>query len=399
MDRTILHCDLNGFYASVELLSYPYYRDKPVAVCGNPENRHGIILAKNEAAKKYNVKTAETIWQAKKKCPNLILLPPHHDLYEQYSKAVNQIYLRYTNLVEPFGIDESWLDVTNSRLLFGDGKTIADKIRNEVKSEFGLTVSVGVSFNKAFAKLGSDYKKPDATTVISRENFKKIVFPLPASDLLYVGKSSLEKLNSIGIKTIGDIAACDKLVLERLLGKNGVVLHDYASGNDNSPVMDYSETDEIKSVGNGTTFSHDLTETDEVKEGIMLLCENVSARLIGHKLKAGCVQIAVKYNDFKVISRQAQTEIPIFSDADIFKAAMEIFEKENMLKKPIRMITVTASALTDIDEEIQLSILDSVNEGHRKKEALAKAKYMLNQKYGKGSVSSGRTVNKTMEKH
>ncbi len=389
-----MHCDLNGFFASVELLAYPEYSDKPVAVCGNPENRHGIILAKNEAAKKYNVKTAETIWQAKKKCPDLILLPPHHDLYEKYSKLVNKIYLRYTNLVEPFGIDESWLDVTGSRLLFGDGAQIADRIRSEVKNELGLTVSVGVSFNKVFAKLGSDYKKPDATTIISKENYKEIVYPLPATDMLYVGKSVFKKLSTMGIKTIGDIANCNAMTLEKLLGKNGIMLYEYACGLDSSPVMDYDASNEVKSVGNGTTFSYDLTKLDEVKDGIMPLCESVSSRLISHGLKAMCVQISVKYNDFSVINRQKHVETPIFSDIDLFKTSIEIFNEVAALKKPIRAITVTASDLVDINEAMQLSIFEDENEEKIKKERLAKTKFLLNQKYGKGSVKSGRTIKK-----
>ena len=195
MDRIILHCDCNCFYASCELLSHPDLRQLPVAVCGDPTERHGIILAKNEPAKRCGVKTAETIWKAKQKCPGLILLPPHHRLYAEYSKKINAVYGEYTDLVEPFGIDESWLDVTNSLHLFGgDAKALADTLRGRIKREFGLTISVGVSFNKVFAKLGSDYKKPDATTVIARGNWRDIVFPLPVGDLLFVGRSAQELL-------------------------------------------------------------------------------------------------------------------------------------------------------------------------------------------------------------
>ena len=209
MDRVILHCDLNCFYASVELLSHPELRDVPTAVCGDPSSRHGIILAKNEPAKKYGVQTAETIWQARKKCPGLVLLPPHHDLYREYSRRVNAIYDQYTDLVEPFGIDESWLDVTHTLHLFGgDAAALADALRRRMKRELGLTLSVGVSFNKVFAKLGSDYKKPDATTVISRENWQSIVWPLPVGDLLYVGGAARKLLHQYGVDTIGQLAAC-----------------------------------------------------------------------------------------------------------------------------------------------------------------------------------------------
>ena len=219
MDRIILHCDLNCFYASVELLSHPDLRDIPTAVCGDPTSRHGIILAKNEPAKRCGVQTAETIWQAKKKCPALVLLPPHHDLYREYSRKVNAIYEEYTDLVEPFGIDESWLDVTGSLHLFGgDAKALADTLRQRMKQELGLTLSVGVSFNKVFAKLGSDYQKPDATTVISRENWKKLVWPLPVGDLLFVGSAARKLLRQYGVETIGQLAACRVEMLETVMG-------------------------------------------------------------------------------------------------------------------------------------------------------------------------------------
>ena len=233
MDRVILHCDLNCFYASVELLSHPDLRDVPMAVCGDPNSRHGIILAKNEPAKKFGIQTAETIWQAKKKCPDLVLLPPHHDLYREYSRKVNAIYDQYTDLVEPFGIDESWLDVTHTLHLFGgDAKVLADTLRERMKQELGLTLSVGISFNKVFAKLGSDYKKPDATTVISRENWKELVWPLQVGDLLYVGGAARKLLKQYGITTIGQLAACKLEMLETLMGKMGLQLYDYANGLD-----------------------------------------------------------------------------------------------------------------------------------------------------------------------
>ena len=208
MDRTILHCDLNSFYASVELLSRPDLRERPVAVCGDPASRKGIILAKNEPAKRFGVKTAETIWQAREKCPDLVLLPPHHELYRKFSRLVNHIYGQYTDLVEPFGIDESWLDITGSMHLFGgDAAAIAGAIRARVRRELGLTLSVGVSFNKVFAKLGSDYRKPDATTVIPPDHWREIVWPLPLGNLLYAGPAAQRALSRYGVGTIGDLAA------------------------------------------------------------------------------------------------------------------------------------------------------------------------------------------------
>ncbi|MBO5917332.1 MAG: DNA polymerase IV, partial [Oscillospiraceae bacterium] len=208
MERVIFHCDLNSFFASVELLDHPELRHLPVAVCGDPEGRHGIILAKNEPAKAVGVRTAETIWQAKRKCPELVLLPSHHDRYREFSRRVNAIYEEFTDRVEPFGIDESWLDVTGKLHLFGgDAQALADRIRARVRTELGLTVSVGVSFNKVFAKLGSDYKKPDATTVIGREDVERMVFPLPVTDLLFVGRAAAQELARYGVHTIGQLAA------------------------------------------------------------------------------------------------------------------------------------------------------------------------------------------------
>ena len=263
-ERVILHCDLNNFFASVSLLSNVTLYDMPVAVCGSVEARHGIVLAKNEIAKKYGVKTAEAIWEAKAKCPDLVTLPPDYKKYNEYSLKARRIYERYTDLIEPFGIDECWLDVTGSVRVFGTGEEIAHRIRREIKAELGITISVGVSFNKVFAKLGSDMKKPDAVTVISRENFREKVWGLPASDLLFIGKNTAAKLRNSGVFTIGDIAACDETMLNRLLGKNGVMLRTYALGEDISPVTPPKEEDMPKSIGRSVTPDHDIKDKDEV---------------------------------------------------------------------------------------------------------------------------------------
>ena len=250
-----------------------------MAVCGNPKNRHGIILAKNELAKKCGILTAETVFSARRKCPDLVLVPPNHDDYEKYSKLVNQIYLRYTDRVEPFGIDESWLDVTGSLSLFGSGKDIADSIREDVKSEIGLTVSVGVSFNKVFAKLGSDLKKPDATTVISRDKYRDIVWPLPVKSLIYVGKAASQTLARMGILTIGDLAAADKRLVAMKLGKHGEMICTYARGEDDSEVRVFEDDPDLKTVGNGMTFSRDLVDINDIKAGVTELADTVAMRL------------------------------------------------------------------------------------------------------------------------
>ncbi|MDR1917764.1 MAG: DNA polymerase IV, partial [Christensenellaceae bacterium] len=301
-ERIILHCDCNSFFASVEQVLNPALANLPMAVTGDPTKRHGIILAKNELAKAAGVQTAETIWQAKQKCPELICVPSHHDKYGEYSAKCNEIYDRFTDQVEPFGIDESWLDVTGSVKLFGSGETIANKIRETVKAELGITISVGVSFNKIFAKLGSDYKKPDAVTVITRNNFKDILHPLPVRALTGVGRKTLPELHRLNIKTIGDLANADRTILITTFGKMGGVLHDYANGLDNSPVTATRPPE--KSVGNGATFEKDLSTFNELLPRIIELAESVGFRCRKAGVRAGVLAITIKDPNFNTIVRQ-----------------------------------------------------------------------------------------------
>ena len=392
MDRIILHCDLNCFYASVELLSHPDLREIPTAVCGDPSSRHGIILAKNEPAKRFGVKTAETIWQAKKKCPALVLLPPHHDLYREYSKKVNAIYETYTDLVEPFGIDESWLDVTGSLHLFGgDAKALADALRERMKRELGLTLSVGVSFNKVFAKLGSDYKKPDATTVISRESWKQLVWPLPVGDLLYVGSASRKLLAQYGIHTIGQLAACQPQMLERLMGKLGVQLYEYANGLDQEPVRSRYEAEPVKSVGNGTTFPQNLTSTEQVRGGIAILADSVATRLRHCGLYAGGVQVTIRDPEFRDRSRQIQLASPTHLIRDLTQVSMELVETLWKPPAPIRALTVTAIHLVQDGEAYeQVDLFGS--SGTPKKERSEKLEAAMDRirgKYGTDAITFG----------
>jgi DNA polymerase-4 len=392
MDRVILHCDLNSFFASVELLSHPALRDVPMAVCGDPAARHGIILAKNEPAKRLGVKTAETVWQAKKKAPGLALLPPHHQLYREYSRKVNAIYGQYTDLVEPFGIDESWLDITGSMHLFGgDPRAIADALRRRIREELGLTISVGVSFNKIFAKLGSDYKKPDATTVISRANWREIVWPLPVGDLLFVGSAAQRVLSGFGVHTIGQLAACRPEMLEELLGKMGRQLHEYANGRDRAPVRPQWDAEPVKSVGNGTTFPKNLTRWDEVRTGLSLLCDSVAARLRRYGMYSCGVAVTIRTADFKTISRQKRLDSPTHLMKDLFRAALELMQRAWKAPEPIRMLTVTALYLTEDGESYeQLDLLDG-GEARRqeRQEKLEGAMDAIRQKYGKDAISFG----------
>ena len=392
MDRIILHCDLNSFYASVELRDHPDLRTVPTAVCGDPSSRHGIILAKNEAAKKYGVQTAETIWQARKKCPGLVLLPPHHSLYRQVSKQVNAIYEQYTDLVEPFGIDESWLDVTNTLHLFGgDARALADALRERMKRELDLTLSVGVSFNKVFAKLGSDYKKPDATTVISRENWQKLVWPLPVGALLYVGGAAQKLLAQFGVRTIGDLAACKRDALETLMGKMGVQLHDYANGLDTDPVRSRYQPEQVKSVGNGTTFPRNLTTAEQVRGGIAILADSVATRLRHSGLYAGGVQVTVRDPQFHDRSRQTQLSAPTHLIRELTEAAMDLTHQLWRPPAPVRALTVTAIHLVPQEDAYEQVDLFTAGAAPRKEkqEKLEAAMDRLRGKYGTGVISYG----------
>lgn len=357
-----------------------------MAVGGSVDARHGIILAKNELAKKYNIKTAETIWQAKKKCPELVIVPPQHDLYEEYSKKVNDIYKEYTDLVEQFGIDESWLDVTGSQALFGDGKTIADTLRKRIKDELGITISVGVSFNKVFAKLGSDYKKPDATTVITRENFKDIVYPLPVSDMLFAGKKTAIQLEKLNIKTIGDLANVDKQKLVKLLGKNGEMLYLYARGEDESPVKAVNDERELKSVGNGITFRHDLLGEEQIKQGIHLLSESVATRMKRYGVKCNTIRVQIKGTDFKTISRQRTLEYSTDLEKTIREISYELLCEVWNLRNPIRAITITGANLIYDNSGIQTTLFDDNIDERR--ENLEETIQTLRNKYGFNSVKT-----------
>ena len=393
MDRVILHCDMNGFFASVELLDYPQLRDKPMAVCGNPDNRHGIILAKNEIAKGYGVVTAETLWQARKKCPQLQTVPPHHDKYRHYSKLINEIYLRYTDMVEPFSVDESWLDVTGSLKLFGTGRQIADTLRETVKKELGLTLSAGVSFNKIFAKMGSDYKKPDATTVITRENFKSLLWPMDIGSMFFVGKATARKLRDFGIKTIGELAMSDKKTISSLLGKQGGEIHDYANGLDMTPVLRYDHLEKVKSIGNGTTFRRNLQGPDDIKVAVMGLSDTVATRLRKHKMKAFGVKVDIKDPDFKLISRQQQLDNPTNLTEIISDTAMKIIKRSWQMRNPIRMLTVTAINLCDENQSQQLSLFSDENIMVEKVEKVERTMDNIREKFGSGAINFGSVIN------
>ncbi len=390
MDRVILHCDCNSFFASVETALNPAYRDVPMAVCGSQEDRHGIVLAKNALAARYGISTAETVYSAKRRCPNLVVVKPHYHEYIKYSKMVNAIYAEYTDVVEPFGIDESWLDVTASRRVFGSGLEIAEQIRKRVKEEIGITVSIGVSFNKVFAKLGSDYKKPDAVTVIDYDNFKDIVYPLSVDTLLYVGKRTKDILLSLGIKTIGDLAAAKPTMLINKLGKSGEMLLRYAQGLDDAPVL--AHQDDAKSVGNGFTFRHDLVTPDEIRMGIDFLCAEIGRRLRDKGIMCTTVSVSIKDDMLDVIQRQRPLLQPTDIGGEIADTAYAITMSAWGVGKPIRTITVTATGLVKggmlADQMDMFSVKDN-DEVRSKRRMMEKTVDDIRRRYGGASLVRG----------
>ena len=343
--RTILHSDMNSCYASIELLYHPELRGKPLAVGGDPEARHGIILAKDQLAKKSGVKTGMALWQARECCPDLQIVPPRMDIYLRFSKLAHKIYADYTDLQEAFGLDESWLDVTASTRIKGDGMRIAEEIRQRIKRELGITVSIGVSWNKIFAKFGSDYKKPDAITEITRDNYREIVWTKPVEDLLYVGPATRKKLHRYGIYTIGQLAACDDNFLKSTLGKMGLVLGAFANGTDQTPVSLEHSSAPIKSIGNSTTTFRDLTTDQDVSIIVHLLAESVAARLRENGFAGYVVELSVRDNGLFTFTRQRKGEIPTNISSEIAAAALELFRANYHWDKPIRSIGIRVSEL------------------------------------------------------
>lgn len=388
-DRVILHSDLNNFYASVECLYRPELRDKPVAVGGDPELRHGIILAKNNLAKKYGIKTGEAIWQARQKCPGLIMLTPDYKKYLRFARLAREIYADYTNQIEPFGLDEAWLDVTGSTGIFGSGESIADEIRRRMLDELGITVSVGVSFNKIFAKLGSDMKKPDATTVITRENYKEKVWPLPVGELLYVGPATQRKLSVRGIRTIGALARLDPSYLRAWFGKWGNVLYAFANGEDASPVTVMGEEALIKSIGNSTTTPRNLENNEDVRKILYALCESVAMRLREHGLECRTVEIQVRDCELFSFVRQQKQPRPTALACTLHSAAMALFERSYLWSKPIRSIGVRAGELCPAGDSVQLSLNDD-EEKIKRLERLECAMDGIRRRYG--NLSIGRAL-------
>ena len=387
MKRIIFHIDQNCYFASVEMISKPELRDVPMAVAGDAEARHGIILAKNEPAKKYGIKTAEAIWQAQAKCPDLVLVRAHHEKYVFYSKKLREMYSEYTDKVEPFGLDECWLDMTDSVSGYAEAEEIALEIRNRVKSEFKLTCSIGISFNKVFAKLGSDYKKPDATTVFTDEDWKEKIWPLPVSDLLFVGNRTAEKFSRINIKTVGDLANTDGGFISRYLGKAGAVLWEYANGIDDSPVAESGYKRIPKSVGNSTTTAEDMTSDRQIERTLHMLSESVAERLRKHKLKGTVVQISVRDRDLGIYEKQRILYRSTDDAKEIYAAARQLFRESYDWKKSVRSIGVRCTKLVRSDSGEQLSLFTD-DAADKRDDRLNKVIDDINMRFGAGVIKS-----------
>ena len=394
--RAILHSDMNSYYASVEMMLDPKLRGKAIAVCGSTETRHGIVLAKSELAKRQGVKTGMANWEAQRCCPGLITVPPHYEQYIKYSKLAHEIYGRYTDLVEPFGMDECWLDVSGSSCM-GDPLSIAEEIRQATKEELGLTVSIGVSFNKIFAKLGSDMKKPDAITCITPESYKTQVWPLNARELLGVGPATTRKLAMRRINTIGDLANCDPERLHAWLGVNGLKLWQYANGADASRVSPYDYTAPIKSVSHGITCSADLHTNEEVKSVLLSLAPRVSLQLRKAELKATGVQLAVRDNELYFKEFQCKLPYPTQSWRELVENAMELFLKRYRWDKPIRAVCIRAINLINEKTPLQYDLFGDY-ERRDKIERLERTIDDIHRRFGDDSVVVAATMQAKLKK-
>ena len=400
--RLIFHCDCNNFFASCECLDHPELKNVPLAVAGDPENRVGVVVAKNDLAKKYGVKTTDTVWQAQRKCPDLVFVPPRHHLYKEISNRINDIYHEYTEYVEPASIDESYLDMTGAPKFYDlSDRELADTLRDRIRTEIGITISIGVSYNKIFAKMGSDYKKPDATTEITPENYQDILWPLPVSDLMFAGKAAVSILNKKSIQTIGDLARQPKERLRDLLGKGGDQLWIYANGLDTEPVRKWGDAPEIKSVSRGMTFKRDLITEEEVKTGVAVLVDHVAMTLRRHALKGAVVNVQIKTPDLRSISRQTSLDHHTYLQHEIQEVAMQLIRDNWFIgeKAPIRAITVGVTKLLPADQAgDQIDMFDLLGTSNpakpgtaqrEKQEKLEAAVDIIRKRFGSSTITLG----------
>lgn len=395
MMKDILHCDLNNFYASIECILKPELKNFPVAVCGDPEKRHGIVLAKNNIAKSFGIKTAETIFSAKKKCPGLICVPPHHDKYLDYSEQVKAIYYNYTDMIEPYGIDECWLDVTGSLKLFKSAENIAESIRSEVKQKTGLTVSIGVSFTKVFAKLGSDLKKPDAVTVITRENYKEKIYNIPVAELFMIGKQTAKKLVLLNINTIGELAEAPVELLMQHFGINGKRMKDDASGIEQTEVNKFNNARTVKSIGHGVTTARDVKSLEDAKTVLYHLAELTATRLRKYGFKGACIAISLRDNKMFTFSRQISLDYNFNSASEIAKQAFELLKTNYNFDTmpPLRTISLSITHLKSLSDSEQLDMFADTN--LQKNAVLENSIDKIRLKYGYNSIQRGLLIENT----
>ncbi len=350
-DCAIAHIDLDSFYASVECLCNPEIRHLPVAVGGDQESRHGIILAKNQIAKGFNIKTGETVYSAMQKCSNLVLVRGDFEKYIKYSKMVREIYKEYTDKIEPFGIDEAWLDLSASINIFGPPVKIVEEIQERIYKEIGITASAGISYNKVFAKLGSDQRKPYGLFVVTRQNYKEKIWNLPVSDLLYVGRATLKKLTLLNIHTIAELANADSKVLRAHFGKNGEMLKIFANGEDTTPVSKFTDERFVKSIGNSLTLPRDISTNDEMYAVFCMISESVAARLRKHGLKATGIQISVRDKNLQTYQMQGKLQFSTCISSEIAKKAYEIYLSKYHSTIPTRSVGIKCINLDDEDKK------------------------------------------------
>lgn len=378
---------MNNFYASVECVLDPSIKDKPVAVCGDEKERHGIVVARNYKAREYGITVGDPVWKVRKKCPDVVIVDdPHYEKYSEYSMRAKEIYGRYTDYIEPMGLDECWLDVTESIRLFGKPDKIADELRETIKKELGLTISVGVSFTKTFAKLGSDLKKPDATTIISKSNFKKIVWPLPVSSIIGVGRRTEKLLNKYFINTVGDLANEKAERLEQLLGKNGISLYNAANGLDDDPVSKHDEIEEVKSISHGITTVKDLETEEDVWKTMLMLTQEIAWKLRSKNLRAGGISVSIRDSELMWQQYRRKLKTTEQSAMSIAKHAYDLFKEKYDWHKPVRNVTVGTMYLVPDDEPVELNILDNYIKDE-KIEKLESVVEKINEKYGEEVVT------------
>ena len=398
--RIVLHSDLNNFFASVECRNRPEIRNCPVAVCGSKEERHGIVLAKNDLAKKCGVKTAEAIWQAKQKCPNLVIVPPDYDEYVRYSGIVKSVYAEYTDRVESFGIDEAWLELTGDVRIktLEQGQYIAEEIRQRIKKKTGLTVSVGVSDNKVFSKLASDYKKPDAVTLFGPHNYDSVVSKIDVGELLFVGRSTRTKLHLYGINTIGDVAKSSDFFMRSMLGKNGEKLYRDARGANDVRVSKWGEADEAKSVGNSVTLPYDLETPMQVHDVFCALAEKVAYRLRNAGYAARTVCISVRSTGLVTTERQGMVDITS-NAVEIANAAMQIYKENYDISKPVRSVGIRTTNLVSKNEPVQLGMFDRSFLKREKRARIDNAVDEIRSRYGADSITHVSAMKINMSHH